>query len=270
MRLARLNIDPGKISWRRVMDTSDRMLREITIGRRGTEERGREGQRAHDGLRHHRRVGAHGGPRRHHRVATVPALKTHGGVDARAVKKENVDALRAGIANLQRHIEKVAKVGVPSVIVVNRFPWDTPTELGLVRALCGEVRGAVDVVLGGHWARGGAGVLDAVTALAKCPPSRFVPLYPDSMAPADKIACIATSIYRADGIALGDVAKATLADDEARGHGGFTVCMAKTQYSFNHDAKLLGALTGFTRRLPHCATRTQRARGRELVSESER
>lgn len=178
-------------------------------------------------------------------VATVPALKLHGGVAQSALKLENIEAVKAGASNLLRHIENTSKFGVPSIVVVNRMPQDTLAELALVKELC-KSAGVVDVVLGEHWAKGGAGVLDAVTALDRAPPSRFVPLYPSEMGLVDKIATIATQIYRAAKIDLTDMAKAKLADFEARGYKNFSICMAKTQYSFTNDPAVMGAPTGFT------------------------
>lgn len=178
-------------------------------------------------------------------VATVRALKFHGGVDPKNASQENLDAVRAGSANLLRHVENTHKFGVPSVVVLNRFTSDTQAEIDLVRELCAQ-RGVVDVVLGEHWAKGGAGILAAATALQKCPPANFVPLYPDDMKLEDKIRTIATNIYGAAGIELSDAVKTKLADFERRGYGKFPVCMAKTQYSFSHDPNLKGAPSGFT------------------------
>lgn len=177
-------------------------------------------------------------------VATVRALKFHGGVEADVVT-ENLDALRAGASNLLRHIENTHKFGVPSIVVLNRFTSDTPAEIALVKELCAS-KGVVDVIFGEHWAKGGAGLVEAAAALQNLPPADFKFLYPDEMPLVEKIRTIAKQIYGADDIALSDVAKSKLEDYEKRGYGKLPICMAKTQYSFSHDPNLRGAPTGFT------------------------
>lgn len=176
-------------------------------------------------------------------VATIRSMKYQSGIETN-ITTENLDALRAGSVNLLQHIENTHKFGVPVIVVLNRFTNDTPAEIALVKELCAS-KGVVDVVFGEHWAKGGAGLLEAATAFKKCPPSNFKFLYPSEMVLENKIRTIAKEIYRAADISLTDAVKAKLADFEARGYGRFPVCMAKTQYSFSHDAKLRGAPSGF-------------------------
>jgi formate--tetrahydrofolate ligase len=180
-------------------------------------------------------------------VATVRALKMHGGVAKDALATENLPALRAGFANLRRHTDNVAKFGVPVVVSVNRFGGDSKAELELLIALCAEV--GVEAVIAEHWARGGAGAIDLGTAVLETigkKPSKFRPIYPDAMPLLEKIRTIAREIYRADDIAPESRVVERLAEFEKAGFGHLPVCMAKTQYSFSADPDLKGAPTGFT------------------------
>ena len=178
-------------------------------------------------------------------VATVRALKMHGGRAKTELGQEDVEAVRAGLPNLRRHVENVRKFGVPVVVAINAFTGDTPAEIAAVEAQCGEM--GVEVRLCRHFAEGGAGAVglaEAVAALAESGEARFAPLYPDSLSLADKIRRVATEIYRASEVEFSPEAAAKLADYEAAGFGGAPVCMAKTQYSFSADPDLLGAPEG--------------------------
>ena len=180
-------------------------------------------------------------------VATVRALKMHGGVAKADLGIPDAAAVRRGAANLRRHVENVRRFGVPVVVAVNHFTADTDAELAEVFACCDDL--GVGAHLCRHWAEGGAGAVDlaeAVAALADGGTARFAPLYPDAMPLADKIDTVAREIYRADGVALAPVAARKLARFEAAGHGHLPVCMAKTPYSFSSDPAALGAPSGFT------------------------
>jgi formate--tetrahydrofolate ligase len=178
-------------------------------------------------------------------VATIRALKMHGGRAKTDLSEEDVAAVHAGFPNLRRHVENVRKFGVPVVVAINAFAGDTPAEIAVVEALCAEL--GVEVRLCRHFAEGGAGAVglaEAVVALADSGAARFAPLYPASLPLADKIRRIATEIYRARAVAFSEQAAAKLADYEAAGFGAAPVCMAKTQYSFSADPDLLGAPEG--------------------------
>ena len=180
-------------------------------------------------------------------VATVRALKMHGGVAKADLGIPDAAAVRRGAANLRRHVDNVRTFGVPVVVAVNHFTADTDAELAEVFACCDDL--GVGAHLCRHWAEGGAGAVDlaeAVAALADGGTARFAPLYPDAMPLADKIDTVAREIYRADGVALAPVAARKLARFEAAGHGHLPVCMAKTPYSFSSDPAALGAPSGFT------------------------
>ena len=180
-------------------------------------------------------------------VATVRALKMHGGVAKADLGVPDAAAVRRGAANLVRHVENVQKFGVPVVVAINHFTADTEAELAEVFAQCAAL--GVEARLCRHWAEGGAGAVDlaeAVAALAGNGTARFAPLYPDALPLADKIDTVAREIYRADGVALAPAAARKLARFEAAGHGGLPVCMAKTPYSFSADPAALGAPRGFT------------------------
>ena len=179
-------------------------------------------------------------------VATVRALKMHGGVEKSALGHEDLAALKKGVANLKRHIENVGKFGVPVVVGLNRFSSDTPAELDLVIS---EARAlGVEAFVCDHWARGGAGAEDlarAVDRLAHSGRAAFKPLYPDALPLVEKLRTLAREIYRADDIRLEAAQAAQFADLESRGFGHLPICVAKTQYSFSADPKLMGAPTGY-------------------------
>src|SRR6266496_759644 len=175
-------------------------------------------------------------------VATVRALKMHGGVPRDGLKEENVAALEKGFANLQRHLENLRGFGVPVVVSVNRFSADSEAELSRLHELCaGE---GVEAVVADHWARGGEGAAPlarAVVKLADAGKADFRVLYPDEMPLRDKIKTIAQKIYRARDIAVEKPAEDRLAELQKAGFGHFPVCIAKTQYSFTTDPNAKGA-----------------------------
>ena len=175
-------------------------------------------------------------------VATVRALKMHGGVAKSDLGREDVAAVTRGISNLARHVENMGKFGLPVVVALNRFTSDTDAEIAAVQAAI-QAAGA-EAILCTHWgdgAKGAAELARAVQARIAKKSARFAPLYPDAMPLADKIRTIAQQIYRARDIALpADVAK-RLARFEELGFGHLPVCIAKTQYSFSADPTKLGA-----------------------------
>ena len=180
-------------------------------------------------------------------VATVRALKNHGGVAKADLNKENLDALERGLPNLLQHVENITKVfGLPCVVAVNAFPTDTSAELKLVEEKCRAL--GVRVALSEVWAKGGEGG----TALAEeiirlCEqPNEFRFAYELNESIEDKLNDIAQRIYHADGVALTAGARKQMKELEELGYGKLPICMAKTQYSFSDDATLLGAPKGFT------------------------
>ena len=178
-------------------------------------------------------------------VATVRALKMHGGVAKDDLKKENVEAVKKGLANLGRHIENVRKFGVPVAVAINHFIFDTEAEIEAVKAYCKEQ--GVEAFKCTHWAEGGKGTEElaaAVARMADSGDSKFNPIYGDDMPLWDKIKKIAQEIYRADDVSADASVKNQLKDFEANGYGKFPVCMAKTQYSFTTDPNRKGAPTG--------------------------
>jgi formate--tetrahydrofolate ligase len=175
-------------------------------------------------------------------VATVRALKMHGGVAKADLGREDVAAVTRGISNLARHVENMGKFGLPVVVALNRFTSDTDAEIAAVQAAIQAA--GTEAILCTHWgdgAKGAAELARAVQARIAAKSARFAPLYPDAMPLADKIRTIAQQIYRARDIALpADVAK-RLARFEELGFGQLPVCIAKTQYSFSADPTKLGA-----------------------------
>ncbi len=179
-------------------------------------------------------------------VATVRALKMHGGVAKAELQKEDLQALRRGLPNLLQHVENITQVfGLRAVVAVNRFPADTEAELGLVMDACQEHD--VPVALSEVFAKGGAGAVSlAEQVVALCEQaSAFTFCYPDDLPIAQKIEAVAKRIYHADGVEFALAAKKQIAKIEAMGFSGLPVCMAKTQYSFSDNAALLGAPRGF-------------------------
>jgi len=175
-------------------------------------------------------------------VATARALKMHGDVARDALGAENVGAVEKGLANLGRHLENLARFGVPAVVGINRFISDTDAEIGAITAFCAD-RG-VDVFENTHWADGSAGIepmAARVAELADAGAAKFKMLYPDDMGLWEKIRTIAVEIYRASDISADKRVRDQLAGYEADGFGKLPVCMAKTQYSFTTDPDLKGA-----------------------------
>ncbi len=180
-------------------------------------------------------------------VATVRALKYHGGVAKADLEAEDIDALKAGLPNLRKHLNSLREVyGIPTVVAVNRFPTDTDAEL---KALKTELDGTATVAIADHWAKGGAGALDLAQAVIAAadgsqPQPKFA--YELDQPLEAKIEAIATRIYNADGIDVPAKVKRKLDMFTADGYGDLPVCIAKTQYSFSTDAARLGAPTGHT------------------------
>ncbi len=175
-------------------------------------------------------------------VATVRALKMHGGVARDALRQENVAAVESGFANLARHLANLREFGVPTVVSVNRFSADTAGELDRLKELC--AREGVEAVVADHWARGGEGAADlarSVTSLADGGKAKFQFLYPDEMPLWAKIRTIAQRLYGAIDIEAEKRVREQLTEFEKQGFGHFPVCIAKTQFSFTTDANIKGA-----------------------------
>src|SRR5260221_7227502 len=174
-------------------------------------------------------------------VATVRALKMHGGIAKEDLGKENIEAVKKGGENLARHIENVKKFGVPAVVAINRFIADTDAELDAVRQLCAEL--GSEAIECNHWGQGSAGIEQLAHAVVKLTdqPSSFKPLYPDEMPLWDKVRTIAQNLYGAQGIIADKAIRDRFAEFEKAGFGHYPVCMAKTQYSFSTDPNLKGA-----------------------------
>src|SRR5712691_10523030 len=173
-------------------------------------------------------------------VATIRALKMHGGVKKEDLKAENMKALEAGMANLARHVENVQKFGIVPVVSINRFSADTSAEIDLVKNACAKLD--VEALIADHWAMGGEGaanVARAVVKIAESGRSKLKFLYPDDLPLFEKIRTIAKEIYRAKDVTADKSVRDQLASFEAMGCGKFPICVAKTQYSFttNPDAK---------------------------------
>ena len=180
-------------------------------------------------------------------VATIKALKLHGGVSEATLAEENLVALKQGLPNLMRHIENVKKFGVPVVVAINQFTQDTQAELDLVEQSCQEL--GVQMVLSNHWAKGGKGAVALAETVKKITDTgvpSFAPLYSDDLPLAEKMRTVARKIYRADDIEIPQTVQARLTELEKNGYGHFPVCMAKTQYSFSTDPIIKGAPDGFT------------------------
>ena len=179
-------------------------------------------------------------------VATVRALKHHGGVAKADLNQENLTALEAGLPNLLQHVENVTKVfGLPCVVAINAFPTDTAAELKLVEDKCKEL--GVNVALSEVWAKGGEGgkaLAEEVVRLCE-QPNQFRYCYESDASIEEKLNAIATKIYRAEGVDLTPNAKKQLKQLTELGYGNLPICMAKTQYSFSDDQTLLGAPKGF-------------------------
>lgn len=180
-------------------------------------------------------------------VATVRALKMHGGVPKTELKTPNVTAVKAGLPNLGKHIENIFKFGLPVVVAINVFEQDTEEELKAVYDYCADL--GVNVAISDVFAKGGAGgvaLAEEVVKLAESGMARFKPLYPLEMPLQEKVATIVKEIYGGDKVEFAPKAAQALAQYEAEGYGDLPVCMAKTQNSLSDDPALLGAPSGFT------------------------
>ena len=178
-------------------------------------------------------------------VATVRALKMHGGVDKDKLGEENAEALRKGFANLKIHLENLAKFGVPTVAAINRFATDSTAEITLLQELCAEA--GVTAVTATCWENGGKGALALAFEVCRAveEPNGFGPLYDDNLPLKEKISLIAKEIYRAGGVTFSDKAVSKLAEFESQGYGKLPVCIAKTQNSISDDPKRKGAPQGY-------------------------
>lgn len=180
-------------------------------------------------------------------VATVRALKYNGGVAKADLGAENLEALKKGIVNLEKHIENIQKYGVPVVVTLNSFTTDTQAEYSYIKRFC-EEKGC-EFALSEVWAKGGEGgeaLAKKVLETLENKESHYKPLYADDMSLEDKIATVAREIYGADGVTYVPAAKKALQKIENMGFGNLPVCMAKTQYSLSDDQNKLGRPTGFS------------------------
>ena len=179
-------------------------------------------------------------------VATIRALKYNGGVPKTELGTENLEALKKGIVNLEKHIENIQQYGVPVVVTLNSFLSDTPEEIEFVRNFCKERN--CEFALSEVWAKGGEGgeeLAREVISTLENKESHYAPIYPDEMSLEDKIHTVATKIYGADDVTYTATAKKQLAKITEMGFGNLPVCMAKTQYSLSDDPKKLGRPRNF-------------------------
>ena len=179
-------------------------------------------------------------------VATIRALKMHGGVAKDALSEPDVSALKKGFENLRVHIENIARFGVPSVVAINHFVTDSAEETDVLKTLC-QKAGVTAVVTEG-WGKGGKGASDLaqeVVALCDSGKAAFTPLYADALPLKEKIETVARTIYRADSVEFSSAALKKLAQFTADGYGTLPVCIAKTQNSISHDPALIGAPSGY-------------------------
>ncbi len=178
-------------------------------------------------------------------VATVRALKMNGGVAKKDLTEPNVDAVRKGAVNLERHIENLNKFGINPTVAINHFYLDTDEEIAVIQEMAGKF--GTEAVICKHWAEGGAGAEDLARIVAGKADkgAAFKTLYPDSMPLADKIETVCKEIYRAGSVTMSPAVRNQLKQWEEMGYGKFPVCMAKTQYSFSTDPTALGAPSGF-------------------------
>jgi formyltetrahydrofolate synthetase len=188
-------------------------------------------------------------------VATVRALKTHGGGPKvvlgrpldKAYTEENLSLLQAGMPNLEAHIHNARRFGVPVVVAINTFPTDTWAEIDLIKQKAMEA-GALDAVMADHWAKGGEGAAELAEAVVKAceEPNQFSYLYPLNMSIREKIEIICREVYGAGGVEYSPTATRQIAEFEKAGFGYLPICVAKTHLSISHDAALKGAPTGYT------------------------
>jgi formate--tetrahydrofolate ligase len=175
-------------------------------------------------------------------VATIRALKMHGGVVKEGLNKENLKAVEAGLANLGRHIRNVAHFGVPVVVAINNFTSDTDEEFQIVKNYCADL--GVEAILCKHWENGSSGInslAKKVVELSESGTNQFRPLYEDSVSLWEKVNVIAKTIYGASEVAADKSIRDQFKNYQESGYGNFPICMAKTQYSFSTDPNLKGA-----------------------------
>ena len=180
-------------------------------------------------------------------VATVRALKMHGGVDKKELGTENLEALAKGVQNLEKHIENIAKYNIPSVVAINAFPTDTEAELQLLKDTCNKL--GVDVAISKVWEKGADGGIELAEKLLEILDTKeanYQPLYSLDISIKEKIETIAKEIYGADGVAFDKKVLTKMKKYEAQGLGKLPICVAKTQYSLSDQASLLGRPSGFT------------------------
>ena len=179
-------------------------------------------------------------------VATIRALKMHGGVQKADLSKEDCVALEKGFENLKVHIENIAKFGLPAVVAINKFITDTDEEIELLKKLCEKV--GAKAVLSEGWGKGGEGAAElakTVAYIVENTKSEYHPLYELDLPLAEKIRKLAKEIYRAEDVEFDSAALKKLKTYEENGYGGLPVCVAKTQNSISHDPKLIGAPKGY-------------------------
>ena len=179
-------------------------------------------------------------------VATIRALKMHGGVQKADLSKENCAALEKGFENLKVHIENIAKFGLPAVVAINKFITDTDEEIELLKKLCEKV--GAKAVLSEGWGKGGEGAAElakTVADIVENAKSEYHPLYELDLPLAEKIRKLAKEIYRAEDVEFDSAALKKLKTYEENGYGGLPICVAKTQNSISHDPKLIGAPKGY-------------------------
>ena len=180
-------------------------------------------------------------------VATVRALKMHGGVDKKDLKEENLEALAKGIKNLEKHIENIAKYNLPSVVAINAFPTDSEAELQLLKDTCNKM--GVDVAISKVWEKGADGGIELAEKLLEILDTKeanYQPLYDLNLSIKEKIETIAKEIYGADGVAFDKKVLTKMKKYEAQGLADLPICVAKTQYSLSDQPTLLGRPRGFT------------------------
>lgn len=180
-------------------------------------------------------------------VATVRALKMHGGVDKKELATENLEALAKGVKNLEKHIENIAKYDIPSVVAINAFPTDTEAELQLLKDTCNKM--GVDVAISKVWEKGADGGIELAEKLLEILDTKeanYKPLYDLDLSIKEKIETIAKEIYGADGVAFDKKVLTKMKKYEAQGLGNLPICVAKTQYSLSDQPTLLGKPSGFT------------------------
>jgi len=179
-------------------------------------------------------------------VATIRALKMHGGVDLKELKKPNAPAVECGLANLEKHVHNIGQFGLPVVVAINHFVSDADDETAVVEKRCAAL--GVKAIRATHWAAGSAGaevLAREVVSLTEQSQSNFKLLYPDDLPLWDKVRTIAQTVYGADDLIANNRVRAKFDDLQKRGFGKFPVCLAKTQYSFSTDPALRGRPTGF-------------------------